>query len=126
MMAISGLFTFAWTTSVMFNVVGYERALTEKLADEFARKKQLHRDLLADLSALHRQESEQERLAVAAERRQEVGKSFFTRCQMRWAERKEKHAIRRAAMKQVGDALAKEQEARAKIYQPPPPRPPEA
>ena len=30
-MAISGLFTLAWTTSVMFQVVGYQRELTERL-----------------------------------------------------------------------------------------------
>jgi hypothetical protein len=126
MMAISGLFTFGWTTSVMFNVVGFQRQLTEQLADEFARKKQLHKDLLAELSALRRHESEEERLAVAAERSLEAGKPLFSRVQMRWAERKEKYALRRAAMKQASDALSREREARAKIYQPPPHRPPEA
>jgi hypothetical protein len=126
MMAISGLFTFAWTTSVMFNVVGFQHELTEQLAEEFARKKQLHRNLLAELSALRRQESEQEGLAVAAERSLEAGKPLLNRVQMRWAERKEKYAIRRAAMKQAADALSRERDARAKIYQPPPPRPPEA
>ena len=39
MMAISGLFTFAWTTGVMFNVVGYQRQLTDQLAEEFAPQK---------------------------------------------------------------------------------------
>jgi len=29
--AISGLFTFAWTTSELFNIVGYQRELLEKL-----------------------------------------------------------------------------------------------
>jgi hypothetical protein len=126
MMAISGLFTFAWTTSVMFNVVGFQRELTEQLAEEFARKKQLHRELLAELSELRRRELEQERVAVAAERSQEAGKPLLERAQMRWAERKEKYALRRAALKQAGDALSREREARAKIYQPPPHRPPEA
>jgi hypothetical protein len=126
MMAISGLFTFAWTTSVMFNVVGFQHELTEQLAEEFARKKQLHRNLLAELSALRRHESEQERLAVAAERSQETGKPWRERVQMRWAERKEKYALRRAAMKQAADALSREREAKAKIYQPPPHRSPEA
>jgi ion channel len=125
MMAISGLFTFAWTTSVMFNVVGYQRQLTERLADEFARKKQLHRDLLAELNALRRHEAEQERLAIAAERRQEARQPFLARCRMRWAERKETYAIRRQAMEQAAKALEKEREARAKIYQPPAQIPPE-
>jgi hypothetical protein len=124
MMAISGLFTFAWTTGVMFNVVGYQRELIEQLAEEFARKKQLHRELLAELSALRHQEAEQEKLALAAERRSVAGKSLFRRCQMRWAERKELYAIRRTAMKQAKEALETERQARAKIYQPPPRRPP--
>ena len=29
--AISGLFTFAWTTSELFNIVGYQRDLLQKL-----------------------------------------------------------------------------------------------
>src|ERR1700729_627012 len=56
MMAISGLFTFAWTTGTMFNVVGYQRELTDQLAEEFARKKQLHRELLGELSMIRRAE----------------------------------------------------------------------
>ena len=112
MMAICGLFTFAWTTGVMFNVVGYQRELTDQLAEEFARKKQLHR------------EAEQEKLALTAELRSEAGNSLFRRFQMRWAERKELYAIRRTAMKQAKEALERERQARAKIYQPPPHRPP--
>ncbi len=124
MMAISGLFTFAWTTGVMFNVVGYQRQLMEQLADEFARKKQLHRELLAELSAIRRKETQQEKLALAAERQSEAGNSIFRRVQMRWAERKELRALRHAAMKQAAEALEKERQARAKLYQPPPYRPP--
>jgi hypothetical protein len=126
MMAICGLFTFAWTTGVMFNVVGYQRELTDQLAEEFARKKQLHRDLVAELSAVRRHDVEQEKLALAAERRNEPGNSLFHRWQMRWAERKELYAIRRTALKQAKEALERERQARAKIYQPPPHRPPPA
>jgi hypothetical protein len=124
MMAICGLFTFAWTTGVMFNVVGYQRELTDQLAAEFARKKQLHRELVAELSALRRQEVEQEKLARAAELRREAGNSLFHRLQMGWAERKELYAIRGTAMKQAKEALERERQARAKIYQPPPHLPP--
>jgi hypothetical protein len=124
MMAICGLFTFAWTTGVMFNVVGYQRELTEQLAEEFARKRQLHRELLAELSSVRRQEAEQEKFAQAAERQSETGKSPFRRIQMRWEERKELYALRRTAMKQAAEAVGRERQARAKIYQPPSPRPP--
>jgi hypothetical protein len=84
----------------------------------------LHRELVAELSALRRQEAEQEKLALAAERRSEADNSLFRRCQMRWAERKELYAIRRTAMKLAQEALQRERQARAQIYQPPPNRPP--
>jgi hypothetical protein len=124
MMAICGLFTFAWTTGVMFNVVGYQRELTDQLVEEFARKRQLHRELLAELSSVRRQEAEQEKLALAAERQSEAGKSLFRKLQMRWEDRKELYAIRRTAMKQAAAAVERERQARAKIYQPPPHNPP--
>src|ERR1700761_5025488 len=73
MIAICGLFTFAWTTGVMFNVVGYQRELTDQLVTEFARKRQLHRNLLAELNALRLREAGQERSAIAAERTREAG-----------------------------------------------------
>jgi hypothetical protein len=126
MMAISGLFTFAWTTGVMFNVVGYQRQLTEQLTEEFARKRQLHRNLLAELSALRVQEATQERNAIAAEHSRETGKSFVERCKIRWTERKELYAIRRTAMTQAEAALQREREAKGKIYQPPTSQAPQA
>ena len=38
-MAISGLFTFAWTTGEMFNVVHLQRELTEDLSERRREKK---------------------------------------------------------------------------------------
>jgi hypothetical protein len=110
----------------MFNVVGYQRELSEQLAEEFARKKQLHRELLGELSVIRRQEAEQEKLTLVAERESEAGQPLFRRWQMQWTERKELYAMRRAALKQVEEALARERQARAQIYQPAPHRPPEA
>jgi hypothetical protein len=120
MMAISGLFTFAWTTGTMFNVVGYQRELTNQLVEEFARKKQLHRELLGELSTIRRQEAEQEKLALVAERESEAGKPLLRRWQMRWTERKELYAMRRTALKQVEEALERERQANSEIYQPAP------
>jgi hypothetical protein len=126
MMAISGLFTFAWTTGTMFNVVGYQRELTDQLAEEFARKKQLHRELVGELSTIRRQEAEQEKLALVAERESGAGKPLLRRWQMRWTERKELYAMRRTALKQVEEALERERLAKSEIYQPAPHRPPAA
>jgi hypothetical protein len=126
MIAITGLFTFAWTTGVMFNVVGYQRELTDQLENEFARKRQLHRNLLAELNALRVQEASQERSAIAAERAGEVGQSFVQRSKLRWTQRREMFEIRRAAMAQATAALEREREAKGKIYQPPPPETPQA
>jgi hypothetical protein len=119
MMAISGLFTFAWTTGVMFNVVGYQRELKDQLAAECARKWELHRNLLAELNAVRVEEAGAERAAIAAELAREEGLSLLDRCKARWLQRKELYAIRREAMGKATAALGREREARKKIYQPP-------
>jgi Ion channel len=126
MIAISGLFTFAWTTGVMFNVVGYQRELSDQLANEFARKRQLHRNLLAELNALRVQEAGQERSAIGSERAREAGLSLVERCKLRWEQRRELFEIRRTAMAQATAALEREREAKEKIYQPPPTQTPRA
>lgn len=123
-MAISGLFTFGWTTSVMFNVVGYQHDLMDELAEEFARKMQMRKGLLEELNDLRHHESEQEKLALAAERQQTAGKTFFERFRMRRAERSKLRAMRRDTVEQAADALRREREAESKIYDPPhPPTP---
>jgi Ion channel len=120
MMAISGLFTFAWTTGVMFNVVGYQRELKAQLAAEFGRKRELHKNLLAELNAVRIDEAAGERSAIAAELAREQGLTLVERCKQRWSSRKELYAIRREAMGKATAALGREREARKKIYQPPP------
>jgi hypothetical protein len=119
MMAISGLFTFAWTTGVMFNVVGFQRTLTDQLRTESARKRELHRNLMAELTALRVQEARQEREAIAAERVQEASHPFVERCKLRWADRRQLMAIRRGALAQAAAALERERDAKSRIYQAP-------
>jgi hypothetical protein len=125
-MAISGLFTFGWTTSVMFNVVGYQHDLVDELSEEYARKMQMRRDLLSEVKALRHRESAEEKLAFAAERQEEAGKSFFQRFRMRREARNKLYGTRTEAMRQAAEALRKEREAESKLYQPPPPPTPKA
>lgn len=47
--AISGLFTFGWTTSVMFNVVGDYHNLLDELDEEFTKKKQMRSEMRAQM-----------------------------------------------------------------------------
>ena len=47
--AISGLFTFGWTTSVMFNLVGDYHNLLDELDEEFTKKKQMRSEMRAQM-----------------------------------------------------------------------------
>ena len=47
-MAISGLFTFGWTTSVMFNIVGDHRHLLEGLRRSVTKRGYSHMKLAID------------------------------------------------------------------------------
>ena len=60
-MAICGLFTFGWTTSVMFNVVGYHNDLLDELKDEYARKMKMRSGLRTEIGAILRRQSKSEK-----------------------------------------------------------------
>ena len=118
-MAICGLFTFGWTTSVMFNVVGYHNDLLDELKDEYARKLRMRSNLRAEVRVIHRHESESEKAEEIAERKQEAGKTFFQRFRMRREERKKRYLLRDQATHEARDAFRKEREAEKDIYRPP-------
>ena len=58
-MGISGLFTFAWTTSVMFNVVGYHHDLVDELHEEYSRKKQMRANLRLETATISKHERQE-------------------------------------------------------------------
>lgn len=50
--AISGLFTFGWTTSVMFNVVGDYHNLLDELDEDFTKKLQMRSEMRAQMGKI--------------------------------------------------------------------------
>lgn len=65
---ISGLFTFAWTTSALVNIVRGHDALLEELEDERAKEKQLRGNLRLTVSEARAQERSLPRIAQAEDR----------------------------------------------------------
>jgi hypothetical protein len=90
---ISGLFTFAWTTSALVNVVRDHNALIETLELERAKEKQLRRNLKLAIRDAHAHEQEAEsavRHAETAETMEESAPASFLRHCRLWREERRK------------------------------------
>ena len=115
---ISGLFTFAWTTSVLIDVVASHKQLIEQLEDE--RERELHmRSTLrkAEWDALMT-EREAERSDGEKTRTQMAGASFLQRCRIWWGERKRVQELRRAKAAEIDELRRKEREDEEKLGPP--------
>ena len=105
---ISGLFTFAWTTSALVDVVASNRRLLEQLEEEreqemhmrFALRKKLWDDLKAERDA---ERAEREKTKTAA-----AGSSLMQRFRMWREERKEVAEIRRENRAEMEDLRRQE------------------
>jgi hypothetical protein len=112
---ISGLFTFAWTTSALVDVVASNRRLLEQLEDE--REREMHLRI-----ALRKQEWDSlkaERAVEHTEREktksQTAGLSFLERCDVWRKERNTVAKLRRAKLAEVEVLRQKEREEEAKV-----------
>ena len=104
---ISGLFTFAWTTSVLVDVVASHKQLIEQLEDE--RERELHmRSTLwkAEWDALMT-ERDAERSNGEKTRTQMAGASFLQRRKIRWGERKRVQELRMAKAAEIENFAGK-------------------
>ena len=98
---ISGLFTFAWTTSALVDVVASHRQLIEQLEDEREREINLRSTLRkAEWDALM---TERDAERSEGERTRTQGASFFQRCRIRWGERKRVQELRRAKAAEIDE-----------------------
>lgn len=88
---ISGLFTFAWTTSALVQVVAGQTRLIEQLDEEREQEKQLRSTLTKDEWAALQKEREAERAEREKTTRQLGGLSFFQRRTV-WNEEKKRVA----------------------------------
>jgi Ion channel len=105
---ISGLFTFAWTTSALVNVVAMHSQLIEQLEDEREREKQLRSSLRKDEWDALKRERDAERSEKEKTRTQASGDSFFSRRRI-WKEEKKRLAeIRMAKASEISELRRKE------------------
>jgi hypothetical protein len=117
-MGISGLFTFAWTTSVMFTIVGYHHDLVEELQEEYSEKTRLRAALRAEQRTIETHLAAEERKLNLAERQQEAGKTFFQRLVMRREEWKQRRFMQDRESKRLKEACDREREQERHLYPP--------
>jgi Ion channel len=121
---ISGLFTFAWTTSALVSVVAAHRELIDQLEDERERQIEMRFELQKDQwnalkSELHAEQSEKEKT-----RAQAAGASFLQRREIWRDERARVKKLREAKTAEVAELRRKEREEEAKLIPVVPPEKP--
>jgi Ion channel len=113
--AISGLFTFAWTTSALVDVVASSGRLLEQLEDEREREIEMRFALRKeewDVLKTERSEALSERENT---RMQLSGLSFFQRRKVLWEERNREEEFRTTARAQIQDLRQKERQDEEKL-----------
>jgi hypothetical protein len=116
---ISGLFTFAWTTSALVGIVLSHNALLEQLHEERARQKQLRLNLRRAVQATRAREREAEADESIEITQESVGAPRFRRWQAWRANRQRIRAMRDAANAQVRGLHRQEQDAEDHLGLPP-------
>jgi len=120
---ISGLFTFAWTTSMLVNIVRDHNALLETLELERAKEKQLRRNLKLAVGSALTQERKAERAASASIADESAGASLMRHWQLWREERRKLKAVREGFCAETKDLIRQEQDAENKLGSPSPEAP---
>src|SRR5271167_895362 len=105
---ISGLFTFAWTTSALVDVVATHGQLIEQLEDEREREMHLRFTLRKDEWDALKKERDAERSEREKTRAQLTGASFFQRRRIWKEEKKRDEELRMAKAAEIGELRRKE------------------
>jgi Ion channel len=118
---ISGLFTFAWTTSALVNVVATHTELIEQLEDEREQEMHLRFTLRKDEWDALKKERDAERSEREKTRTQVAGASFFQRRRI-WKEEKKREAeLHTAKAAEIEELRRKERKDEGKLGQDLPP-----
>ncbi len=120
---ISGLFTFAWTTSMLVNIVQAHNALLETLELERAKEKELRRNLKVAVGGALTQERKDERAARLAAAQESAGASLRRHWQLWREERQKLKEIREGFYTETKDLIRKEQAAETNLGSPSPDAP---
>jgi hypothetical protein len=112
---ISGLFTFAWTTSVLANVVSAHRELMELLEQEREREFEMRSDLRKEIWKTLDSERSAERSEKSNVKTEEAGASIFMRIRA-WKElRKKVKQLRAGRNAEIMELRRKERENEEKL-----------
>ncbi len=108
--AISGLFTFAWTTSALVDVVASNGRLLEQLEDEREREMEMRFTLQKEESDTRETERDLERSDREKTRAQYSGVSFAQRLKIWKSERSREEGFRSAERAEVAELRRKERQ----------------
>ena len=116
---ISGLFTFAWTTSALVNIVGGHEKLLETLQNERAKERELRRNLTRSVLDAHASEREAERAAGVKFAGEVTGTSLYGHWQLWREERRQIKALRRGLRSDITSQFREERIAETNLGAPP-------
>jgi len=119
--AFSGLFTFAWTTSSLVDLVRSHRQLIEVLEDERTKEQELRLSLEKDESDVLIRERAAERTERERANNEAAGKSFFQRRRVWKDERRKTKELQDAELAEIEALRRKERSDEEKLGQGTPP-----
>ncbi len=112
---ISGLFTFAWTTSALVNVVGAHNRLLAHLHAEREKQKELRADLRKGMREVRKREKDLESAVKAEAQENWEGASLRHRWEI-WRDEKGKVlGLRKDELKEIAEMYQKEQAEEDKL-----------
>jgi voltage-gated potassium channel len=123
---ISGLFTFAWTTSALVTVVNAHGELIERLEEEREQEMHMRFRLRKDAWAVLQSERTAERSEKDSATTHAAGASIFQRCRIWKDEKKKVKELRKASLAQMAYLRRKERQDEAAIEPVAPPESPRA
>jgi Ion channel len=118
---ISGLFTFAWTTSALVDVVSSNGRLLERLEDERESEMHLRFALRKEEWDAMKGERDAERSEREKTRKQASGAPFFQRLKIWKEERRRQEELRSAGRAEIEDLRRKEHQNEEKLGSAEPP-----
>jgi hypothetical protein len=118
---ISGLFTFAWTTSALVDVVSSNGRHLERLEDERAREMHLRFALRKEEWDVMKGERDAERSEKEKTRKQVSGAPFFQRLKIWKVERTRQEELRSARRAEIEDLRRKERQSEENLGSAAPP-----
>lgn len=112
---ISGLVTFAWTTSLAVDVVAAQSKLMDQLEEEREQQMQMRLTMRKEQWEVLKKERDAERSEREKTKTQVAGSSFFQRRRIWKEEKKREEELRRARATEIADLRRKERLAEEKL-----------